>query len=217
MKKFISLLLLFLPFSLLQAQSSSNYLLENILRNRNIPILNKVLNNPEEYRYQIIYVQINRDKNNEPHFTQYNYRNLEDEYFNPASIVKLPAAALALQKLNDLKIPGVNKYTTIQFDSSYAGQTPELKDSSSKSGLPSIGHYIKRAFLISENDAYNRLYEFLGQQYFNRELHNMGYKDIRITRQFTGMTQDQNRHTNQVRFLDKTGKLLYLQPAAYNN
>jgi hypothetical protein len=31
-------------------------------------------------------------------------------------------------------------------------------------GLPSMEHFVKRVFLISENDLYNRFYQFLGQQ-----------------------------------------------------
>jgi hypothetical protein len=128
----------------------------------------------------------------------------------------LPLAFLALEKLNPMRIKGVNKFTTIQYDSSYPGQLPAYTDSSSETGLPSIAHYIKRAFLISENDPYNRLYQFVGQQQINRNLHQKGYTDVRITRQFMGFTAEQNRHTNEVRFIDKDGNVLYKQPPAYN-
>jgi hypothetical protein len=90
------------------------------------------------------------------------------------------------------------------------------KDSTAAGGLASIAHFIKRAFLISENDPYNRMYQFLGQQYINKKLHEKGYKDARITRQFLGLNPDQNRYTNPVRFLDKKGYTLYSQPGAYN-
>ena len=42
----------------------------------------------------------------------------------------------------------------------------------------------------------------------------MGYKDIRITRRFMPLSEEENRHTNQVRFLGKDGKAAYTQPAA---
>ncbi len=199
------------------AQSKNENLVESVLRNKNVPILNEILNHQEEYRCQVIYVQINRDEKNIAHFTYYYYRHLPREYWNPASTVKLPLAALALQKLNDIHIPDVNKFTTIQYDSSYEKQTIAYNDPGSETGFPSIAHYIKRAFLISENDPYNRLYQFIGQQAINRDLHAMGYKDARIIRQFVpGLTENQNRHTNQVRFLDKNGKLIYTQPTACN-
>src|SRR4029078_7449848 len=68
----------------------------------------------------------------------------------------------------------------------------------------------------SDNDAYNRMYEFVGQGTINRNLHAKGYKSIRITRQFMGFTEDENRHTNPINFLDKNGKLIYHQPMLYN-
>lgn len=192
------------------------HLIESILRKHKNPVVNQVLNEPDKYRCKVIYTQINRDKNNKPHFTYYTYRNNPKEYFYPASTVKLPLAALSLQKLNDLNIPGVDKFTTIQFDSSYEKQTAVQFDSSSESGLPSIANYIIRAFLISENDPYNRMYQFVGQQTINNDLHQKGYKDVRIVRQFAGLNEDQNRHTNRVRFLAKNSKLIYTQSAAFN-
>jgi hypothetical protein len=60
------------------------------------------------------------------------------------------------------------------------------------------------------------MYQFVGQQDINRLLHDKGYKDVRITRQFMGFTPEQNRHTNPLRFIKEDGSLVYLQPAAYN-
>ena len=52
------------------------------------------------------------------------------------------------------------------------------EDSTSENGLPSMAHFIKKVFLISDNVAYNRMYEFLGQQTINRRLHAMAYPDF---------------------------------------
>jgi len=70
--------------------------------------------------------------------------------------------------------------------------------------------------LVSDNDAYNRLYQFVGQQTINENLHAKGYKDVRITRQFMGFTADENRHTNPIRFVNGDGRLIYSQPMLYN-
>ena len=86
----------------------------------------------------------------------------------------------------------------------------------SETGLPSIAHFIKKAFLVSDNDAYNRMYQFIGPQTINRKLHEKGYPSIRITRQFLGLTVEQNRHTNSIQFLDKDKSIIYTQPPAYN-
>ena len=115
-----------------------------------------------------------------------------------------------------MHVKGVDKYTSMQFDSSYEKQVKLYADTSSQNKLPSIAQFIRKAFLVSDNDAYNRMYQFVGQQEINRSLHDKGYKDVRITRQFMGFTPEQNRHTNQVRFISDDGNLIYSQPAAYN-
>lgn len=197
-------------------QPKTDSSLKTILNNGNIAILNKVLNDPATYRYQIIYTQINRDHRNRPTLKNYYYNVDPNLYFNPASTVKLPLALLSLEKFHRIKVTNVNKYSPVQFDSSNAGQIKAYADTTSANGFPSIAHYIKKALLISDNDAYNRFYQFNGQRDINRILHARGYKGIRITRQFMNLNEDKNRHTNQVRFMDEKGNLLYLQPPAYN-
>jgi len=80
------------------AQVKNDKWLEDLLRNQASPLLQSVLDRPEEYRYQVIYTRIDRDANNQPHFTNY-YLNVDNErYFYPASMVKLPTALVALEK-----------------------------------------------------------------------------------------------------------------------
>ncbi|HLO83183.1 MAG TPA: serine hydrolase [Chitinophagaceae bacterium] len=198
------------------AQPRSDQELKEILAASNDPLLQEVIRHPEVYRYQIIYTQIDRNKKNKPLFRNY-YLNVDSlTYFNPASTVKLPLAFLSLEKLNGMKGKGVDMNTLMQFDSSRPWQRKLYADSTSESGKPSIAHFIRKALLVSDNDAYNRMYQFVGQQAINRRLHEMGYPDLRISRQFMGLTVDQNRYTNPIRFIDKNGKLIYLQPEAYN-
>jgi len=198
-------------------QFKTDSLLENILRSDTSSVLQKMMGNPEKYRVQIIYTQIDRDASNRPSFKNYYYHVNRDFYFYPASTVKLPLAMLSLEKLNRLDVRGVNKFTRMVFDSSYSGQQALLKDSTSETGYPSIAQFIRKAFLISDNDAYNRMYEFVGQEALNRRLFALGYTDMRIVRQFMPLNETENRHTNAVRFLDDHGKLLYMQPPAFNS
>ena len=207
---------LFCMFTAVMAQQKTDKFLQNIIGKANNNSVNKVLQKPGEYRVQIIYTQINRNKNNKPSFKNYYFNYDPYLYFNPASMVKMPLAFLALEKLNTLRDKGIDKYTPMAFDSSYSGQKAMYQDHSSETGLPSIAHFIKRAFLISENDPYNRLYQFVGQQTINRNLHAKGYRNSRITRQFMGFTEEGNRHTNAIRFLNPDGSTKYAQPAAYN-
>jgi hypothetical protein len=186
-------------------------LIADILRSRENPVIDTVLADPEKYALQILYTQIDRDENNNPSFTQYAYGVNPNNYFYPASTVKFPIALLALQKLNELNIEGLDKYTTMVTDSAFAGQERVEYDTTSESGRPSVGHYIKKIFIVSDNDAYNRLYEFLGQDYINNELHEKGFEDVKIVHRLAVFNNaEQNRNTNPVTFYDNA-KILYQQ------
>src|SRR5690348_8324648 len=80
----------------LSAQPKADQLLTHILQSNTDSLFQTVIQHPEIYRYQIIYTQINRNKNNIPSFQNYylNYDSLQ--YFNPASTVKMPLAFLSL-------------------------------------------------------------------------------------------------------------------------
>lgn len=216
MKRLLCFFLLIFSANWLLAQPKTDSLLQSILMQNNDSVFRHIIAHPNQYRLQIIYTQINRNQNNQPHFTHYRFNVDTNLYFYPASTVKLPLAALSLEKLNELAIPGVNLYTAMQFDSAYPRQVTAYSDSTSQNGLPSIAQFIRKVFLISDNDAYNRMYQFVGQQYINRRLHEKGYTGTRIVRQFMGYTDDENRHTNPIRFVGKRGETLYRQPMAYN-
>lgn len=200
----------------LAAQRKTDSLLREILEKSKSTIVKQVIANPDTFRLQIIYTKIDRDARNNPSFENYYFNFDNDLYFNPASTVKMPLAFLALEKLNKIGKEGVDKYTPMQFDSSFSGQVKMLHDSSSENYLPSIAHFINKAFLVSDNDAYNRMYQFVGQGPINEGLRAKGYHNTRIIRQFMGFSDEQNRNTNQIRFLSKDGKVIYTQPPAYN-
>jgi hypothetical protein len=122
----------------------------------------------------------------------------------------MPLAILALQKCRELGIPSD---ATMLTDSAFEGQTKVKVDSTAETGMPSILHYIKKVFLVSDNDASNRLYEFLGQDYIHSHFRRMGLEGAEIIHRLSiPLTEEQNRRTNPIRFFDKKGNLLYQQP-----
>ncbi len=160
----------------------------------------KVMAEPEKYRVQVIYTQIDRDGDNRPSFTSFSYRLNADEYFYPASTVKLPTALLALERLNALA--SVDRDTSMLTGKSSESQTPATLDASSPTGLPSVGHYIRKILLVSDNDAFNRLYEFLGQEGLNESLRSKGLVGTRILHRLElVLGVEENRLTNPVRFM----------------
>jgi len=194
----------------------SDRVLENILH-KYPEKFEKILNNKEN-RVQIIYTEINRNKNNNPEFTDYNFNLNTDEYFYPASTVKLPVAILALQKLNELNIPGLDKNTMMITEAGSEIHKEVYNDPNSTDGRPTIANYIRRILLVSDNDAFNRLYEFLGQEYINNTLHKMGYDEVQIIHRLDiSMTEKENRYTNAVNFYDDSTKLIYAKPYENSN
>jgi hypothetical protein len=175
----------------------------------------KLTDHPEKYRLQILYTQIDRDAKNKPSLTTYSYRADTNEYFYPASTVKLAASVLALEKLNTLKI---KKETTFQTLKNRPSQLEIKTDSTAASGLPSIAHYIKKILLVSDNEAYNRLYEFLGQRPFNESMAKKGFQGVRLTHRLqTPLPRLENQYTNPIQLIDASGKVLYQQPEAFND
>jgi len=180
------------------------------------PILARVADNPA-YELQIIYTQIDRDAQNQPHFTAHTYHLDPCQYFNPASLVKLPVVALALEKLNDLHQPGVTRRTIMATGTAFRCQTPvPFAAPADSDQAATVGNYVKRMLLVSDNSAYNRLYEFLGQRPLNERLAQLGYSNARITRRFAPCDTAANRYTNPISFHTPTGDTLYRQPALTN-
>ncbi|MCB2378934.1 class A beta-lactamase-related serine hydrolase [Hymenobacter sp. BT635] len=195
--------------------SPDSPLLDSLLRSdaQLLPIIRRA----QEYEVQIIYTQINRDKQNRPHFTQHTFHLNPRQYFNPASLVKLPVAILALEKLNQLNRPGLNRNTPLSIGTAFRCQTAVPYSTSPDSNhIHTVGNYIKRMLLVSDNAAYNRLYEFLGQRPLNERLCALGYPSVRITRRFAPCDTAANRHTNPFAFYNTQGEPIYQQPAAVN-
>jgi hypothetical protein len=177
----------------------------------------ELLKNRELLNVQIIYTQVNRDQNGKPSLQHHQFNTGKRQYFYPASTVKLPIALLALQKLNELKDLQINRNTTLLTGTAFSGQTPVYNDPTTPDGRPTVANYIKKILLVSDNDAYNRLYEFLGQDYINREMHKKGYKDVQILHRLEiFLSEEENRNTNPVTFYDQNSRVLYHQPAQRN-
>lgn len=172
-----------------------------------------VLDEPARYRLQIIYTQIDRDADNRPSFRSMAYRAGIGEYFYPASTVKLPVAALALEKLNRLDVPRLDRDTVMLTGKDADFHTEATLDPTSETGFPSVAHYLRKIFLVSDNDAFNRLYEFLGQRALNEAMRDKGYDGTRIVHRLSiPLTPEQNAWTNPVSFRS-ADEIVHRQPA----
>ena len=210
---FFFLLLFLFPLKM-DAQKN---ILQKIL-NENKTQFGNVLSNLDKHEVQIIYTQINRDENNTPHFTSYEFNVDEKRYYYPASTIKMPIAFLAMEKINNLNIIDLNKYSTMKNGAGSEPQSIAMVDTTSATALPSVAHYVKKIFLVSDNDANNRLYEFLGQDYINKKLWEKGYGNVSLVHRLGigGFDTEANRHTNPVYFYNDKNELLYFQGEVYS-
>jgi len=97
-------------------------------------------------------------------FKEYEYNVDSEKYFYPASTVKLPIALFALEKLNEHK--------NLSIDTPFMLEDDTLKTT--------IRRELEKIFILSDNQANNRLFEFLGQDYINNQLISKGFNNARI-------------------------------------
>lgn len=196
---FLSILsLLTLVVQKAEGQQGSN--LENLLLSRDSAFFSKYFEKEAGYEVQLIYGTIDRS-DSRPTISHSSY-NLHDEYFYPASSIKLPVAVLSLEWLNQMGISGLDMHSRLEHGQAKPEQSAAKRDSSSKTGYPSVAHYARKIFLYSDNDAYNRLFELLGQRYINERLSVLGMKEPRILHRvgIGGFGPEENRWSNPVSF-----------------
>ena len=176
--------------------------------------LQDLITNPA-YEVQIRYTQIDRSSEGEPMFTTHSVGEDNDAYFYPASTAKLPITVLALQRLNELKESGYD----IDANTPFHIYTPDLaspialQDSTKIDQKLTIAHLIKKVFLVSDNDAYNYLFDFLGKDYINQELHKKGLSHTQIQHKF--LFGADNENTWHYVFLDAQDTV-YVQPSIHS-
>ena len=204
-------LILFLSVSLMTcSESKDSSLLESIILSLESDFYS-IVSSPEKHRLQVLYTQIDRDENNNPSFTTHTFRLRPREYFYPASTTKFPVAVLALEKANQNS--KINPYSRLEILTEKPELNGVVRDLNSESGYPSIAHYIHTLFIVSDNSANNRLYEFLGRDHINQRLWELGYPNARIRHRLSiSLSEELNRYTNPFVFYGKDQKI-YEQPS----
>lgn len=136
--------------------------LEIALASKN-PNIKRVMDSVNQYEVQIRYTQIDR-KGDSLTFTDYDFQVDEKNYFYPASTVKFPIAVLALEKLNAVD--------TLTMQTRFYVEGDSVETTFAKA--------VSEIFSVSDNDANNRLVEFLGQDAINEGLRSKGIEPVRI-------------------------------------
>jgi hypothetical protein len=180
------------------------------------PTLKYVLANAAQYQLQIQYTQIIRDKSQVPQLISYRLGVDDQQYHYPASTVKLPVAALALEWLEQQEAP-LDVGTTWHTFASRESQVEVTKDSDAIDQRPTLQHYIQQVLMVSDNPGFNRMYELLGQDHINQQLRSKGLSSATINHRLSmPMSAEENRHFNPMAFVNPQGEALLELPARYN-
>lgn len=177
------------------------------------PLLRGLVAEPERYRLQIVFAEVApRAGGGEPAPRWRAYRE-NAEYFYPASTVKPPAAAAALVRLQELQRDdpdaGLDAWTPWSFEPLFGGESAESVDAE-RGGEPlSLAYDARLALIPSDNPAFNRLYEFVGQDRLNRILRSAGLRSMRIVHRLAeGRSAEENLLSPAIAFGGGTGVAL---------
>ena len=160
-------------FLLLSCSSTTNPI-ELIIKKRD-PQLKPIYKNKENHNLQILYTKVVRDSLGMPSFIEYDYKIDSNQYFYPASTMKLPIVALTLQKINELRNTGIN----ITVESKIL-----LLNADQITTETTFTDIIAKVFLVSDNSASNILINFLGYNYFNKQMREKGLNTIVLNHKF---------------------------------
>jgi len=149
------------------------------------PALQKVFSNPQAYRAQVLITEVVRTPNGKPGLRQFRFR-AGSEYFYPASSIKLCAAIAALQSLTEhsaqARIPAIDwLHAPIQIAPLFPGDAEQSSDLSNEANQKiTIGHELRKLAIVSDNQAFNRLFDVVGLDSLNQQMHDLGLSSVRI-------------------------------------
>jgi len=144
-------------FAVISCRPESKNPLETVLTSENNKI-KKVMNNLQNHEVQILFTEVHRNIDNSIEFEDYSFQVDDSTYFYPASSVKFPVAILALEKIHEQKAYNRNSKFYVEGDSI---ETTFAKE-------------IEKIFAVSDNESFNRLFEYLGKDDINKRLKNKG-------------------------------------------
>ncbi len=198
-------------FGQVTSQSTASRILQNVLDSLEDKYP-KVIESPEKYRFKIVFTEIKR-ANGKVTLETVGFRMNENEYLYPASIVKLPTILIGMEEYNKIhKIRSRVTYETLLKFNKEKGCMPTAFSVKIGNKLEyyTLDLFTKQMLAVSDNDAYNRMFDFVGQQQLNRRLKEMNYQNGKIIRKFVlNCSLDQNRISDSYVFLGRRNEWLY--------
>jgi hypothetical protein len=145
-------------------------------------LFSQAMSNAPELRLQILVSEV-VTVNGRPSLKRHGYR-LGAEYFYPASTVKLCGAVAALQELERLQARhgcGDLVNARLEIAPLFPGDLPQTNDVTNlQTGHITVGHENRKIALVSDNQAFNQLFDLVGHEQLNRSMHALGLRSTVI-------------------------------------
>lgn len=155
------------------------------------------------HRLQLVITEVARAEDGTSTLTTHAYRPAA-EYYYPASAIKTFASVAALRELGRL---GLDRETPAAI---CRGKKCNGKDRSNREGgVITIGHEIRKMQVVSDNAAFNRLYDFVGHAAMNTDLVPLGFPSLRVGHRLsTRETAEEHRVTPAMELRPRKGAVI---------
>ena len=173
-------------------------LVGSILRSGGSPRLLRFLENANEYGLQILFTQFQCDQLLTYEFETYS----PTPWFAPASLVKLPLAALLLEQLEAANVDWSSAKLAFPGMPDCAERASELRQPQAVTRL------IERALVLSDDSAYCALFDALGPQHIAERMRQMRHLEVRIQARFGACGPENSKITGPVQLFSASGKLV---------
>ena len=176
-----------------------------------LPAHEALLADPEGHRLQVL-LRIPRRDGEGWRFETHGYR-VDAEYFYPASTVKTAAAVAVLERLGALQAQGVavTADTPMRIDPQFEETATQVEDATNlDGGRITVAHEVRKLFLVSDNEAFNRLFEFVGRDGVNESMHRLGLASAHVVHRLSeARSPDENRRFPAITFVDGEGAVVH--------
>jgi hypothetical protein len=168
-------------------------------------LVDYVLRNRDKFHLQFIVTDIERDEDGNEVFNSFDFST--NEYFYPASMVKLPTAIATLEMLDSMQI---QKECFVKMNKDVSCGSNAFADLTQKQNIP-IGTALEDMLSISDNYYYSMFFHMITPLKLNDFLLNHQITNSMIYSSFSGCPRGKDVETNSFSLINAEGKNLFSQ------
>ncbi len=152
--------------------------------------------NPEQFRVQVLLTTFTPQANGPDTIAEYRYRP-DADYIYVASAIKTFGTVAALRKLQELQATGHK--VDLNTPMAWCPEDRKLcftRDKTNVEGeVITLGHELRKVHLVSNNYAFNRIYEFVGHREINEVAWELGFASVRVRHRMQDKFDERIRRT----------------------